>query len=146
MPLALFGANPFSVGQMFGSLPASDTCQPDNASIFLERALWAEETFRKKIGETLLPLLRALLFGTLQLQVSPCSIFDQFHTARMPAWTHLIRFIAVEDGQIHLGQPVDTARDIGEDCFNGIPVKVFRIEGSIYAGDVTEEVLHVQRV
>ncbi|KAL3442836.1 hypothetical protein BJX65DRAFT_298735 [Aspergillus insuetus] len=64
----------------------------------------------------------------------------------MPAWTHLIRFIAVEDGQIHLGQAVDTTRDIGQDCFNGVPVEVFRIEGSIYAGEVTEEVLHVQRL
>lgn len=64
----------------------------------------------------------------------------------MAHWTHLIRFFAVEDGQIHLGQLVDTSRDIGEDSFNGVPIKAFRIEGSIHSGRVTEEVLQVKRV
>jgi len=47
----------------------------------------------------------------------------------MPRWAHLIRFLAVEDGQFHLGQLADTSRDIGEDSFNGITIKAFRIEG-----------------
>ena len=32
----------------------------------------------------------------------------------MPAqWTRLVRFLAVEDGQVHWGQPLDGSADIG---------------------------------
>lgn len=67
-------------------------------------------------------------------------------TSNMPYWTHLIRFVAVEDGETHLGQLVDSSRDIGEDSISGVPIKAFRIEGSIHGGRVTEEVLQVSRV
>ncbi|BCS23682.1 fumarylacetoacetate hydrolase family protein [Aspergillus puulaauensis] len=64
----------------------------------------------------------------------------------MPYWTHLIRFVAVEDGETHLGQLVDSSRDIGEDSISEVPIKAFRIEGSVHGGRVTEEVLQVSRL
>lgn len=64
----------------------------------------------------------------------------------MPSWTHLIRFIAVEDGQIHLGQLVDPTRDIGQDSLDGVSIHAFVIEGSIYDGRVTERKLEVKQI
>lgn len=60
--------------------------------------------------------------------------------------THIARFIAVEDGREHLGQLIDTTRDIGLDIVNGIPVQAFKINGSIFAGKVTSIVLTVDRL
>lgn len=67
-------------------------------------------------------------------------------TSNMPYWTHLIRFVAIEDGQIHLGQLIDSSRDIGQDSISGVSIKAYRIEGTVYSGRVTEEVLQVSRV
>lgn len=62
-------------------------------------------------------------------------------------WTHLIRFIAVEDGQIHLGE-VDPKEhpDLGLDTFAGKKVTAKLINGSIYDGLVTTTTLTVDRV
>jgi hypothetical protein len=65
---------------------------------------------------------------------------------KMAPWTHLIRFIAVEDGQIHLGQLFDPSRDVGLDGLNGVDIQAYLINGSIYTGEVTETVLHVKQV
>lgn len=62
------------------------------------------------------------------------------------SWTHLVRFIAAEDHQIHLGQLVDTTRDVGPDTFDGANIPVFLIEGSIFDGRVTEKILHIKQV
>lgn len=64
----------------------------------------------------------------------------------METWTHLIRFVAVEDGEIHLGQLVDTNRDAGLDVFNNITVKAYRLEGSIFNSRITSEVLMVKKL
>lgn len=64
----------------------------------------------------------------------------------MPSWTHLIRFVAVEDGQIHLGQPVDTTRDAGLDSVNGVKIAAYAIEGTVFDGRVTKEIIHVKDV
>jgi hypothetical protein len=64
----------------------------------------------------------------------------------MPSWTHLVRFIAVEDSQEHLGQLVDTARDVGKDSFEGIKIAVYLIDGTMFDGRVTEQILHVKTV
>ncbi|KAJ5904621.1 Fumarylacetoacetase C-terminal-like protein [Penicillium tannophilum] len=64
----------------------------------------------------------------------------------MPSWTHLVRFIAVEDSQVHLGQLVDTTRDVGRDSADGVKITVKVIEGTIFDGRVTEEVLHVKQL
>lgn len=58
----------------------------------------------------------------------------------------MIRFIAVEDSQDHLGQLVDTTRDVGRDIIDGKQVAAYVIEGTIFDGRVTEEILHVQQV
>ncbi|KAI8938089.1 hypothetical protein NX059_005759 [Plenodomus lindquistii] len=60
-------------------------------------------------------------------------------------WTHLVRFIAAEDGQIHLGQ-VDVTKfpDVGMSHFNGEKIEVNLINGSIYDGVVTDRKLHIQ--
>lgn len=62
------------------------------------------------------------------------------------SWTHLIRFIASEDHQVHLGQLVDTTRDIGQDTVDGVDIAVFLIEGTIYNGRVTKQIMHVKQV
>jgi hypothetical protein len=64
----------------------------------------------------------------------------------MPSWTHLIRFIAVEDGQVHLGQLVNTSRDIGLDSTNGIDIAAKIIEGTIFDCRITDEIMHVKQV
>ena len=64
----------------------------------------------------------------------------------MPAWTHLIRFVAVEDGQTHLGQLVDTSRDVGLDSINGVDIKAYLINGDVFTGTVTKDVYTVSKV
>jgi hypothetical protein len=64
----------------------------------------------------------------------------------MPSWTHLIRFVAVEDGQSHIGQLIDTSRDVGIDSFEGREIKAFLINGTILDGEVTKTVLTVKYV
>jgi len=62
-----------------------------------------------------------------------------------PNWTHLIRFIAEEDGQIHLGE-VDGKTDIGLASFNGEKITAKLIKGSIYDGKVTSKTLTVKQL
>jgi len=64
-----------------------------------------------------------------------------------PGWTHLIRFIAEEDGQIHLGQ-IDSSvyPDVGFAIFEGKKVEAKLVLGSIYDGVVTEKKLRVKHV
>ncbi|KAJ5627616.1 FumarylacetoacetaseC-terminal-like protein [Penicillium lividum] len=64
----------------------------------------------------------------------------------MSSWTHLVRFVAVEDSQIHLGQLVDTTRDVGRDTVDGVEIPVKVIDGTIFDGRVTEEVMHVKQL
>jgi len=64
----------------------------------------------------------------------------------MPDWTHLIRFVAVEDDQIHLGQLVDTSRDVGLDSINGVEIKAYLITGDIFSGNVTKHTYTVKKV
>jgi len=64
----------------------------------------------------------------------------------MTSWTHLIRFVASEDDQVHLGQLVDPTRDAGLDSINKIPIHAFEIEGSMYNGRVTGKTLEVRKV
>lgn len=64
-----------------------------------------------------------------------------------PNWTHLIRFIAEEDGQIHLGQinPSQTP-DVGLATFEKKTVTAKIISGSIFDGTVTDRQLTVKQV
>ncbi|KAJ5552863.1 hypothetical protein N7494_002241 [Penicillium frequentans] len=64
-----------------------------------------------------------------------------------PTWTHLIRFIADEDGQVHIGQ-VDEAQfpDVGLSILNGEKVTAKEIKGSIFDGVVQNKVLTVARI
>ncbi|CAM1508576.1 Fc.00g054240.m01.CDS01 [Cosmosporella sp. VM-42] len=64
----------------------------------------------------------------------------------MPNWTHLIRFTAVEDGQAHLGQLVDTSKDVGIESFNGAEIKAYLINGDMFNGTVTNKVLTVDHL
>lgn len=66
----------------------------------------------------------------------------------MPSkWTHLIRFIAQEDGLIHLGQ-IDpkTHPDLGIASYEKKKIEVKLINGSIYDGYVTEKTMTVSQV
>lgn len=62
-------------------------------------------------------------------------------------WTHLIRFIADEDNQIHLGQ-IDPSvnADVGLDTYNGKRVQARLIVGSTFDGTVTDKMLTVKQV
>lgn len=65
----------------------------------------------------------------------------------MGNWTHLIRFIAKEDQQVHLGQLVDTSRDVGKDSVDGIEIKAYLIRGSVFDGKIITSVVYtVERV
>jgi hypothetical protein len=64
----------------------------------------------------------------------------------MPSWTHLIRFVAVEDNQSHIGQLVDTTRDVGLDTLEGREVKAYEIIGTIFDGEITDYILTVKYV
>lgn len=64
----------------------------------------------------------------------------------MPAWTHLIRFIAAEDSRTHIGQLVDTSRDVGLDSVNGTKIEAYLINGTIFDGEVTDQVLTVKQI
>lgn len=64
-----------------------------------------------------------------------------------PSWTHLIRFVAEETGQIHLGQ-IDATEypDVGLASVEGKKITAKEITGSIFDGVVTEKVLTVKQV
>jgi hypothetical protein len=64
----------------------------------------------------------------------------------LPSWTHLIRFVAVEDNQSHIGQLVDPSRDVGLDTLEGREVKAYEIVGTIFDGEVTENIFTVKFV
>ena len=60
--------------------------------------------------------------------------------------THIVRFIANEDNRIHIGQLVDTSRDVGLDSLEGKEIKAYLINGSIFSGEVTKEVYTVKQL
>mgnify|MGYP001099438466 CR=1 FL=1 len=64
-----------------------------------------------------------------------------------PNWHRLIRFIAEEDGQIHLGE-IDHERypDVGLASLSGEKIKARLITGSVFDGIVTDKILHVAHV
>lgn len=62
-----------------------------------------------------------------------------------PNWTRLIRFIAEEDGQVHLGE-VDANQDVGLALLNKEKVTAKLVTGSIFDGTVTEKQLQVAQV
>ena len=66
--------------------------------------------------------------------------------SNMTNWTHLIRFRPVGGGDVCLGQLVDPGRDVGQDSLSGTPIFAFKISGTIFDGQVTEEKLQVERV
>lgn len=62
-----------------------------------------------------------------------------------PSWTRLIRFIAEEDGQVHLGE-VDTNQDVGLALLNKEKVTAKLVTGSIFDGAVADKQLQVAQV
>ena len=62
--------------------------------------------------------------------------------------THIIRFLAEEDNNEHLGQLVDTTRDVGLDVLEGHKVQAYKINGTIFDGEVSskEHVLTVKQL
>ena len=64
----------------------------------------------------------------------------------MSPWTHLIRFVAQEDNQIHLGQLVDPSQDVGLLSYKKEKIEAYLIIGSIFDGQVTKTKLTVSYV
>jgi 2-keto-4-pentenoate hydratase/2-oxohepta-3-ene-1,7-dioic acid hydratase in catechol pathway len=63
------------------------------------------------------------------------------------SWTRLVRFLAEEDGQIHLGE-VDASQcpDIGLATFERKKIPVKLVTGSVFDGVVTSTVMHVTQL
>ncbi|CCE29451.1 related to bifunctional 4-hydroxyphenylacetate degradation enzyme [Claviceps purpurea 20.1] len=62
-----------------------------------------------------------------------------------PNWTRLIRFIAHEDGQVHLGEVIPTEHaDVGLAAVDGPKVFAKAITGSVFDGVVTSRTLTVE--
>ncbi|PTB51416.1 hypothetical protein M431DRAFT_498667 [Trichoderma harzianum CBS 226.95] len=62
-------------------------------------------------------------------------------------WTHLIRFIADEDNQIHLGQVDPSVNpDVGLDTYNGKRVQARLIVGSAFDSTVTDKIMTVKQL
>ncbi|KAJ7181586.1 hypothetical protein C8R43DRAFT_969572 [Mycena crocata] len=63
-------------------------------------------------------------------------------------WTRLIRFVAAETAQVHIGQPIDAALDVGLAAHHGKPIKAHEIVGSALdpAAHVTKTVLTVKQL
>lgn len=62
-------------------------------------------------------------------------------------WTHLVRFLAEEDGQVHLGQ-IDATKwpDVGLATYKGEKVEAKLVNGTIYDGQITDRVMHISKV
>lgn len=60
--------------------------------------------------------------------------------------THIIRFVAKEDGRVHLGQLVDTSRDVGLDSVDGVEISAYLINGSIFSPEISRHIYTVQRL
>lgn len=64
-----------------------------------------------------------------------------------PSWTRLIRFVAVEDGLVHLGEVVgDAGLDVGLATFEKKTVRAKVVTGSIFDGVVTDKILTVSQL
>ncbi|KAH7887444.1 hypothetical protein F5I97DRAFT_1806645 [Phlebopus sp. FC_14] len=63
-------------------------------------------------------------------------------------WTRLIRFIAAETSEVHIGQPVDPRLDVGLAAWNKQTIKAFEIAGSALdpAAQVTNTILTVKEL
>lgn len=73
--------------------------------------------------------------------------FHQTSRNMAPGWTHLIRFVAEEDGQIHLGN-IDAKKypDIGLSTFKGEKVSAQLVSGSAFDGVVTGKTMTVKQL
>jgi len=63
-------------------------------------------------------------------------------------WDRVLRFVAEEDGQEYLGQPVDGSLDVGKAHEAGQKVEVQVIKGSLFdeSAEVTSERKTVKQV
>ena len=64
-----------------------------------------------------------------------------------PDWTHLIRFIAQEDGQIHLGQiDPQITPDVGLASYEKRKIEAKLITGTVFDGRVTSKTMTVSQL
>ena len=62
-------------------------------------------------------------------------------------WSHLVRFLAKEDGQIHLGQiNAGDWPDVGLALEKGSVVKANLVQGSVFDGTVTDTTMTIEQV
>ncbi|KIJ69892.1 hypothetical protein HYDPIDRAFT_178302 [Hydnomerulius pinastri MD-312] len=63
-------------------------------------------------------------------------------------WTRLIRFVAAETAQVHIGQPVDAKLDVGLAAWNKQTIKAYEITGSALdpTAQVTNTILTVKEL
>lgn len=62
-------------------------------------------------------------------------------------WTHLVRFLAKEDGQVHLGQ-IDAKKfpDVGTALEKGETIGAKLVAGGVFDGVVTEKSMTISQV
>lgn len=95
------------------------------------------------------------LSGSLHTQTKPfltqhntsLRFFHQTSRTMAPSWTHLIRFIAEEDGQVHLGN-IDAKKypDVGLSTFKGEKISAQLVSGSAFDGVVTDKTMTVKQL
>lgn len=80
-------------------------------------------------------------------QATSVRFFHQTSRIMAPSWTHLIRFIAEEDGQIHLGN-IDAKKypDVGLSTFKGEKISAELVSGSVFDGVVTGKTMTVKQL
>ncbi|CAL1700052.1 unnamed protein product [Somion occarium] len=63
-------------------------------------------------------------------------------------WTRLIRFVAAETAQVHIGEPIDPKINVGLAFRQRKPIKAYEIVGSVLdpAAEVTKKVLTVKEL
>ncbi|KAF4336780.1 fungal specific transcription factor factor [Fusarium beomiforme] len=69
---------------------------------------------------------------------------SDFPNMSLRRWTHLVRFLAKEDGRVHLGQiNAEKVPDIGLALEKKIEVQANLVEGGIFDGCVTDKVMTI---
>ncbi|KAJ7620067.1 fumarylacetoacetate hydrolase [Roridomyces roridus] len=63
-------------------------------------------------------------------------------------WTRLIRFVAAETSEVHIGEPIDSTLDVGLASSRGELIKAYEIVGSAVdpAAQVTDKILTVKHL
>lgn len=73
--------------------------------------------------------------------------FHEFELQRVVnVSSHIIRFVAIEDCRVHLGQLVHISRDVGLDSLGNSEIKAYLINGTTFHPEATSVVYTVKQL